>query len=147
MTERTIRSLAKELAGQFYDIVRTAESQGEKIQLRRGERVFLQIDPKTFGKTYPTVKDYLIGRKFGSVERSADGMVRHVDDGNVTLGAPGWASWYDLARQTLVGMLGNIGTTNETKAAIMDAIVEDRQKQLAKQGAEFTGPQRQFLQR
>lgn len=129
MTERTIRMHAKELAGQFYDLVRSAESKGNKVNINRGDRAVLTIDPKVFGKTYPTVKDYLIGRRHGHVRRTADGMVHHVDDGSCHMDTPGWLHWYDMARQQLTSMLGMSTVHENIKQGIFKALIEDREKQ------------------
>lgn len=130
MTERTIRSMAKELAGTFYDVVRSAESADEKVQITKRGRIFLQIDPKLFAKTFPTVKDYLAGRRHGRIERLLDGTVRHIDDGSVAMDTPGWMHWYDRGRQMLIAMLNNPGTHENIKDGILAALVEDREKQL-----------------
>ena len=130
MSERTIQHTARELAGEFYDVVRAAESKDEKVQISQRGRIYLQVDPKAFGKTYPTVKEYLAGRKHGRIERLPDGTVLHIDDGTVTQDTPGWRHWYDQARQMLVQMLNNPGTHENIKRSIMDALIEDREKQL-----------------
>lgn len=130
MTERTFRTYAKELAGKFYDQVRSAESMGEKVQLKRGARAYLTIDPKAFAKTYPTVKDYLIGRRHGRMQRNPDGTVFHIDDGSITVGTPGWMYWYALAREQLVSMLGRPDVHENIKRPIFEALQEDRRKQL-----------------
>ncbi len=131
MAERTIRSMAKELAGIFYDSVRSAESQGVKVQIEQRGRVFMQVDPVAFGKTFPTVNDYLEGTRHGVTKHDWEhGIVTHVDDGKIHHDVPGWAHWYDMARQMLVAMLNDPGTHENIKAAIMEALVEDREKQL-----------------
>lgn len=130
MVERTIAHTARELAGQFYDFVRSAEGSNDKVQISKRGRVLLQIDPKAFGKTYPTVKDYLAGRKHGKLERLADGTVRHIDDGSIRMDTPGWLHFYDQARTLLVQTLANPGTHDNIKGGIYDAIIEDREKQM-----------------
>ena len=130
MTERTIRSMAKELAGTFYDVVRSAENADEKVQITKRGRILLQVDPKLFAKTFPTVKDYLAGRRHGRIERLLDGTVRHIDDGSVTDDTPGWMHWYDQARQQLVAMLNDPTVAPALKEGILAAVIEDREKQL-----------------
>ena len=130
VTERTIRSLAKELAGNFYEMTRSAEGSGEKIHMKFRGRTLQTIEPGIFAKTYPTVKDYLTGKRHGHVEHLPNGVVRHVADGSITDVKPGWAHWYDHARQMLVAMLSNPGTHENLKEAIMKALVEDREEQL-----------------
>ena len=135
MTERTIEHMARELAGRFYDEVRSAESRQEKIQISQRGRIFLQVDPTVFRKTFPTVKDYLAGRHHGHTKRDLEkGIVTHVDDGQVRLGPPGWLHWYDQARQMLVDMLDNPMVHDNLKAGIYDAILEDRQKEIDADG-------------
>jgi hypothetical protein len=131
MTERTIRSLAVELAGQFYDTVRSAEKAGEKVHIRRAStgRAVQQIDPTAFGKTYPKLRDYLAGTKYGTVKHLPNGTVFHIDDGRIVHGTPGWMHWYDAARQMLVEMLARPDVDERRKEQIMDALVEDRDKQ------------------
>jgi hypothetical protein len=136
MVERTIEHTARELAGVFYDTVRSAESLDHKVQISRRGRIYLQIDPLAFRKTYPHVRDYIAGRKHGRVERDAEkGTVKHIDDGSVTMGTPGWMFWYDAARQQLVAMLANPMTHENIKAAITDALIEDREKQFKQEAA------------
>ena len=134
MTERTIEHIARELAGQFYDTVRSAESRDEKVQLSQRGRVLLQIDPKLFGKTYPTVKDYLVGRRHGTVNRAWEtGVTTHIDDGKVYQDCPGWMYWYDQARQMAVEMLRSPQVHENLKEAIMAALIEDREKELERE--------------
>jgi hypothetical protein len=134
MTEATIRSYAKDLAGTFYDAVRSAESLGEKVQIQRRGRVYMNIDPKAFAKTYPTLKDYMRGVKHGRTERKLGGTVIHIDDGSQTMDTPGWLFWYDAARKQLTEMLGMAHVSEHMKKAIFKAIIEDREKQLKQEG-------------
>ncbi len=130
MTERTIRSLAKGLAANFYEMTRAAEGSGEKIHMKFRGRTLQAIEPGIFAKTYPTMKDYLAGRRYGVIEHLPNGVVRHIEDGSVTQVAPGWAHWYDHARQMCVAMLNEPGTDENLKEAIVRALVEDREEQL-----------------
>lgn len=131
MAERTIAHLARELAGTFYDHVREAESAGDKVQMAKRGRVFLEIDPKLFAKTFPTVRDYLRGRRHGRIDRDwKTGRVSYVDDGSVTMSTPGWLYWYDQARQMLTVMLGRPDIHDNVKQGIYAALLEDREKEL-----------------
>ena len=130
MTERTIQHVARELAGQFYDFVRSKEDGDEKVQMQQRGRILLQIDPKAFAKTFPTQKDYITGRHHGVMKRDwATGRVWH-EEGPVHQEVPGWMYWYDVARQRCVELLKSPDTHDNIKAAIMEALVEDREKQL-----------------
>ncbi len=148
MTEATIRTLAKELAGQFYEFIRSAESRGEKsVQIKRGERAFLDIRPDVFGKTFPTAKDYLTGRRHGRVGRTPEGTIYHIDDGSRQQDTPGWLYWYDMARQRLVEMLNSGSVTDHMKERIFEALVEDREKeQRQKPGQSPNITQRKHIQ-
>lgn len=139
--ERTISHLARELAGQFYEFVRAREDSGERVQIEQRGRILLRVDPKAFAKTYPTVKDYLAGRRHGRMRRTPDGCVFHVEDGAARLDTPGWLFWYDMARQMLVATLANEGTHEHIKQGIAAALIEDREKQLKQQAAGIKSPQ------
>ena len=131
MTERTIQHVARELAGEFYDFVRSAESRDERVQIQQRGRIMLDIDPKAFGKTFPTVKDYIAGRRHGKMQRNwISGQIRHVDDGKIYQDTPGWMYWYEMARQRCVEMLNNNDVQPHLKEAIFDSLLEDRHKEL-----------------
>jgi hypothetical protein len=140
VVERTIQHYARELAGVFYDTVRSAEDADFKVQVSQRGRVLLQIDPKAFAKTFPTVKDYLAGRRHGRVEHLPDGTVRHIDDGTVSMDTPGWLHWYDAARQQLTQMLGRPDIDENLKKGIYEALIEDREKQLNQEARGQQGP-------
>ena len=140
MTEDTIRHMAKELAGQFYEMVRSAESLGEKVQVERRGRVMLKIDPRAFSRTFPTVDDYMIGRRHGLLQRHRDGTVTHVDDGTVRMTTPGWMYWVAMARETLVSMLSQPLVHPNMKEAIAKALIEDREDQLKMEAARVKLP-------
>ena len=140
MVERTIQHYARELAGAFYDTVRSAESQNEKVQISQRGRVLLQIDPKAFAKTFPTVKDYLAGRRHGRMEQLSDGTVRHVNDGTITEDTPGWLHWVAPARQHMTEMLGRPDVHENIKKGIYEALIEDREKQLQQEERGQQGP-------
>lgn len=151
MTERTIRHLAVELAGEFYDVVRSAEKAGEKVHIRKAStgRAIQQIDPMAFGKTFPTVNDYLEGRKYGRIEHHKNGVVRWLEcgyehpDGKIypwQPDTPGWMHWYAAARGQLVEMLNMPHLDERRKQQIMDALVEDREKQLKAEALNIKQP-------
>ena len=140
MVERTIQHYARELAGIFYDTVRSAEDADLKVQISQRGRVLLQIDPKAFAKTFPTVKDYLAGRRHGHIQHLPDGTVRHIDDGTVSMDTPGWLHWYDAARQLLTQMLGRPDIDENLKKGIYEALIEDREKQLNQEARGQQGP-------
>jgi len=140
MVERTIQHYARELAGIFYDTVRSAEDADLKVQISQRGRVLLQIDPKAFAKTFPTVKDYLAGRRHGHIQHLPDGTVRHIDDGTVSMDTPGWLHWYDAARQQLTQMLGRPDIDENLKKGIYEALIEDREKQLNQEARGQQGP-------
>jgi hypothetical protein len=130
MTERTIRNLAVELAGQFYDMTRSAEERGDKVYIKHRGRTIQTIEPRIFGKTFPKLKDYITGRRHGTIQHLPNGVVRHIDDGRIYEDTPGWAHWYDNARQMLVAMLARPDVDERRKEQIAEAIKEDREKQL-----------------
>jgi hypothetical protein len=130
MTERTIRSIAKEFAGEFYDFTRSKEDGDHKVQFMQRGRLLLQIDPKAFAKSFPTVKDYIAGRQHGYTKKDpGTGAVTHIDDGKIYQITPGWAHWYDLARKRAVEMLASPLVHENLKRGIYDALLEDREKQ------------------
>jgi hypothetical protein len=130
VVEKTIQHHARELAAIFYEGVRAAESQDHKVQIRQRGRILLNIEPKLFAKTYPTLKDYLAGRKHGREERFPDGTIRHIDDGSVRYDTPGWLHWYKGAREQLTEMLSMPQVHQNLKDAIYAALLEDREKEL-----------------
>lgn len=147
MVERTIRTIAKELAARDYEKVRSCESLGEKAQLEmRGRAGLLVIDAKAFGKTFPTLKDYWAGRYHGQMVQK-DGVVRHVDDGSVRYGVPAWLHYVELARQVNAGVLGSNAHPNLKEGAYAAAI-EDREDQLKQEARGEKGlaiPQRKIV--
>jgi hypothetical protein len=131
--ERTTADLAKEIAGIVYDKIRAAEKFGEKVHIRWGDRLLQNIDPLAFGRTYPTVRDYLRGRRHGDIERGDDGSVVWRDTGRVHNGIPNWMCFYEMARDLHVQMLTNPNVSEYMKDKIYHAIIEDREKQFAQQ--------------
>jgi hypothetical protein len=154
MVERTIQHYARELAGIFYDFVRSAEDADFKVQVSQRGHVLLQIDPKAFGKTFPTVKDYLAGRRHGRTEPLPDGTVKFVPftewsalydrcpicNKLVIEDTPGWLHWVDPARQHMTEMLGRSDVHENIKRGIYEALIEDREKQLEQEARGQQGP-------
>jgi hypothetical protein len=114
VTERTIRSHAKALAGAFYD------SHSRTERFRNGEDMVpvkvTMTDPKTglpvevekrfpFKDAYPNAHEYV---------------------------KAWWPAFVDLARKQLTAMLGmpDEKVSPHMKKAIYDAIIEDREKQM-----------------
>ena len=151
LTERTIRSLAKELAGKFYEMNVDAEARGEKVHMRMRGRTMQTIEPGLFRKSFPTAKDYIVGRRYGVIQHLPNGVVRWVDtEGRWTQDTPGWSHWYDAARQQLVAMLNEGSVSDHMKECIMAALVEDREQQLKAEAARIKPsqiPQRHLLER
>lgn len=149
MTEATIKHLATELAGTHYDFVRSHEQDSENLTARWPGGTVQKIEPRLFCKTYPTLKDYLAGRKHGrKVERF--GAVYWEDTGEITQGAPAYLFFYEIARQMLVQMLGRPDVSEDRKRQIFEAIKEDREKQLRDEARMIKSPsipQAKFLGR
>jgi hypothetical protein len=106
MTERTIRHLAKELAGIFYeqaggDLFGTAPEDRERS--------------KRFRLTYPTWPHYRDG-------------IQVLPDGRVRPDQPGWMYFITLARARMVQMLSDPATTQPVKDAIYAALLEEHVK-------------------
>lgn len=113
MTERTIRSLAKELAGAFYEGTRTGRFRADDAMCRARrlhkhanglvEEVVVQVP---FHEAYPTVHHYVKAH---------------------------WPYFYDLARKQMTQMLAMPSVHPNVKAAIFEALKEDNEKQLTEQ--------------
>ncbi len=138
MTERTLRAIAKELAAEMYEKVRSAGERGKKFEIRDAQtgHVLRVIEPELFLKTYPTLKDYWAGRRHGHMERKIESsgvqVNFHVDDGLTHLDAPGWSFHYERARDRAFKMLAmpdDVVHPN-MKEALFAAVVEDREKQI-----------------
>ena len=139
MSEATIKNLAIELAGMHYDFVRSHECSDEKLTARWPGGMVQQIDPLIFSHTYPTLKDFLIGRKHGRKVENY-GAVSWEDTGQVTMGVPGHMFFYEIARQMLVQMLGQGDISEHRKKQVYDAITEDREKQLKQERMRIKSP-------
>ncbi len=116
MSERTIRTFAKNLAGAFYDSKRSDvfRSKDSKTAAKK-----LFKDPKTgaivektvivpFFEAYPTADTYIKGH---------------------------WPFFYDQARKCLTTMLGLPHVHKNVKDAILKALVEDREDQIKAQAS------------
>ena len=80
-------------------MVRSAEDADEKVQISKRGRIYLQMDPKGFAKTYPTARGlYFAGRQHGRMEHLIDGTVRHIDDGSIAQNNDRLAAFTRLAR-------------------------------------------------
>ena len=106
MTERTIRSVAKELASVFYeqaggDLFGTAPQDRERS--------------KRFRQTYPTRRDFMRG-------------IQHLPNGSKQIDKPGWLFFVEAARKRLVQMLADPVTHDNVKDGIMKALLEEHQK-------------------
>ncbi len=105
MTERTIRSVAKELAGVFYeqaggDLFGTAPEDRERS--------------KRFRETYPTWRHYRDG-------------IQVLPDGRTKTDRPGWTYFVTLARARLVQMLQD-PTKKHLHDSIYKALLEEHEK-------------------
>jgi hypothetical protein len=106
MTERTIRTLAKELASVFYeqaggDLFGTAPDDRERS--------------KRFRETYPTREHYLKGYQV-------------MTNGKIKIDQPGWVYFISLARARMVQMLSQPGTSHAIKDGIYKALLEEHHK-------------------
>lgn len=114
MTERTIRSLAKELAGIFYeqaggDLFGTAPEDRERS--------------KRFRQTYPTWEHYKTG-----VQVSPDGRTRQDQ--------PGWVYFISTARARMVQMLQD-PTKKHLHNAIYKSLLEEHEKSTSPRAQEI----------
>lgn len=108
MTERTIRTLAKELAGVFYE-----QAGGDLF----GNSYEDRERSKRFRTTYPTLKHYLRGMQVMS-------------DGRIKIDQPGWRYFVTLARARMVQILSD-PTKKNLHDAIYKALLEEHQKSTA----------------
>lgn len=106
MTERTIRAVAKELAGTFYE-----EAGGDLFGSAPEDRA----RSKRFRETYPTVKHFMTGMQVQS-------------DGSLKPDQPGWHYFITLARARLVQMLADPMQKPGVKEGIYKALQEEHVK-------------------
>lgn len=114
MTERTIKQLAMAYAGQYYE--------------ERRSRRFR--DGKDFVPVYQSVKDPETGQL---VQRRVLMPFKKAYPTPHAYALAYWPVFYDAARKSLANMLGMEHVHEHMKKAIMDALVEDREKDLEAQ--------------
>lgn len=106
MTERTIRTLAKELAGVFYE-----QAGGDLFGSAPEDRE----RSKRFRQTYPTLQHYLKG-------------VQVLPDGRTKVDQPAWVYFVAIARARMVQMLQDPAIKSGVKTGIYAALLEEHQK-------------------
>lgn len=114
MTERTVRSVAKQLAGAFYE-----QSAGDMFGTAPEDRE----RSKRFRASYPTVKHYLRG-------------IAIAPDGRVVPQEPGWKYFVTLARARMVQMLQD-PTKESLHGAIYKALLEEHVKSTSPRAQEI----------
>lgn len=115
MTERTIRTLAKELAGVFYE-----QAGGDLF----GDAPEDRERSKRFRQTYPTLKHYMKGMAVDPA-------------GRIHPGQPAWVYFVTLARARMVQMLQNPSTKDSVKQGIYKALLEEHQKSTSPRAQEI----------
>lgn len=115
MTERTIRSLAKKLAGIFYE-----QAGGDLF----GSAPHDRERSKRFRQTYPTLKDFMRG-------------IQHKPDGSKNIDKPGWLFFVDAARKRMANMLADPSVHQNVKDGILAALLEEHQKSTSPQAVEL----------
>ncbi len=106
MTERTIRTLAKELASVFYE-----EAGGDLFGTAPEDRA----RSKRFRQTFPTLRHYLQGMAVAP-------------DGRIVPQDKAWMYFVSLARARMVQMLSQPGTSDAVKTGIYKALLEEHEK-------------------
>lgn len=106
MTERTIRTLAKELAGVFYE-----QAGGDLFGTEPADRE----RSKRFRQTYPTLRHYMEG-------------VQVLPNGQTKIDQPAWVYFVTLARARMVQMLQDPMTKPAVKDGIYKALLEEHEK-------------------
>ncbi len=93
-----------------------------RMQAKEFAGIFYHEDKRSAGfrAAFPTFKDYMRGH-----QHMPDGTIQQID--------PGWQHHLGLARKTLAIMLGQPDSKihPNVKNAIFDALIEDRNRQLA----------------
>lgn len=115
MTERTIRTLAKELASVFY-----TEAGGDMF----GKALEDQQRSKRFRETYLTLEHFLKGYQVGK-------------DGRIKQDQPGWKYFITLARARMVQMLQDKSQSQSVKEGIYKALLEEHQKSTSPRAQEL----------
>lgn len=106
MTERTIRTLAKKLACEFY-----TQSAGDTF----GNSLEDRDRSKRYRQTYPTLQHYLKG-----LQCNKDGVIVRVD-------RPAWTYFVSLARARMVQILSD-PTKKHLHEAIYKSLLEEHEK-------------------
>lgn len=106
MTERTIRSLAKDLASTFYE-----EAGGDLFGTASEDRE----RSARFRQTFPTLKHYLEGMAVAP-------------DGRIVPGQKAWTYFISLARARLVQMLSDKSLNPSIHDGIYRALLEENMK-------------------
>lgn len=109
MTERTVRTLAKELASVFY-----TEAGGDLFGTAPADRA----RSARFRATYPTLEHYLKGYQVQT-------------NGKIKTDQPGWKYHVTLARARMVQMLSDPMTKQGVKDGIYEALKEEHRKSTA----------------
>jgi len=105
MTERSIRSVAKRLASEFYT----------EASKEHGSALHDQQRSAAFRATYPTLRHYIRGMQVKK-------------DGTINIDRPGWLYFVDIARKRMVQMLTDPTIHQNVKDGIMAALLEEHQK-------------------
>lgn len=124
---RQIKSLAKEIAGQFHESetqisekggIESYDPMAHGFDKRRFDQVVQDRTKRSlrFRRAFPKVKDYILGHQ-------------HMPDGSVEYVKPGWLHHVDRARQMLVLMLGqpDARVSPHMKEEIYAAILSDHE--------------------
>lgn len=114
MTERTIRHLAKELAGTFYE-----QAGGDMFGSAPEDRE----RSKRFRQTYPTWKHFKKGLQVQT-------------DGSIKVDKPGWMYFVTIARARMVQMLKD-PTKKHLHSAIYKSLLEEHEKATSPQALEL----------
>jgi hypothetical protein len=105
MTDRLIRSVAKEMASVFYT----------EASKEYGSAIHDQQRSKSFRETYPTLRHYIRGMQVKK-------------DGTINIDRPGWLFFVVPARQRLVQMLTDPSVSDHKKEAIMASLINEHNK-------------------
>lgn len=106
MTERTVRTLAKELASIFY-----TQAGGDTFGNAPDDR----DRSKRFRQTYPTLEHYLKGYQVQT-------------NGKLKIDQPGWVYFISLARARMVQILQDPMASVSVKEGIYKALIEEHVK-------------------
>lgn len=128
MTEATIKAMAKELAGEFYEAKRSGK-------FRKGDNLVkartLVKDERT-GQYREKIVLVPFRKAFPTVDRYVEAW---------------WPFYVETAKQCLVGLLRNPGTGDYMKKCIYDALVEEKEKELKIEAGIIPGQVKRLIQR